>query len=314
MRWFWLTVLFAHAAMAQEASVGVTSSVACIQIALDRQGFGVGFIDDRDGSRTQGALKDFREARGLSARAARQALASTNLQPFATHAISQQDIDQVGRAPKDWLEASQVPRMACETLEDVLSEKYRVSPAYLRRLNPEVAAWDSNMVGRAVTVPNMGRPLKLGTAGRIEIDCSRFRLRAFDTNDHLIASFPCSVATDLARVPTGELKVVLFAPNPDYTFDPAIFPESPRAREIGRRLIIPKGPRNPVGEYWLGLSAPGFGIHGTNHPETIGRRESHGCFRLTNWDIATLARMVTAGTPVKAVGLAEGGARQDIQD
>jgi lipoprotein-anchoring transpeptidase ErfK/SrfK len=119
----------------------------------------------------------------------------------------------------------------------------------------------------------------------------------------LAASFPVSVAVDLTRAPTGELRLVAFAANPNYTFDPAVFVYDARAQEIGRKLLLPPGPNCPVGVYWMSLSAPGFGIHGTPHPETIGRRESHGCFRLTNWDILALSRMVTAGTPVKVIGL-----------
>ncbi|MFM5906479.1 MAG: L,D-transpeptidase, partial [Novosphingobium sp.] len=48
----------------------------------------------------------------------------------------------------------------------------------------------------------------------------------------------------------------------------------------------------------IDLSKPHYGIHGTPHPETIGRAESHGCVRLTNWDVARLAQMVHSGTLV----------------
>jgi lipoprotein-anchoring transpeptidase ErfK/SrfK len=88
------------------------------------------------------------------------------------------------------------------------------------------------------------------------------------------------------------------APHPNYTFDPANFPESARAQEIGRKLILPPGPRNPVGVYWVSLSLPGYGIHGTPHPETIGNMESHGCFRLCNWDAQALGESLILGTPV----------------
>ena len=77
-----------------------------------------------------------------------------------------------------------------------------------------------------------------------------------------------------------------------------IFNELSRAREIGRKLILPPGPNNPVGDYWIGLDRPGFGIHGTPHPEAVGQAASHGCFRLTNWDAESLLRMVAVGMPV----------------
>ena len=59
---------------------------------------------------------------------------------------------------------------------------------------------------------------------------------------------------------------------------------------------LPPGPNGPVGVVWLDLSKEHYGIHGTPHPELIGRTESHGCIRLTNWDVARLAQMVKPGT------------------
>ena len=63
-------------------------------------------------------------------------------------------------------------------------------------------------------------------------------------------------------------------------------------------LLIPPGPNNPVGVAWMGLDRPGYGIHGTPEPEHVGRTESHGCFRLANWDALTLVELVQVGMPV----------------
>ena len=65
-----------------------------------------------------------------------------------------------------------------------------------------------------------------------------------------------------------------------------------------RKLIIPPGPNNPVGVAWVGLSLPGYGIHGTPEPEKVGRTESHGCFRLANWNAATFSKSSWIGMPV----------------
>ena len=56
--------------------------------------------------------------------------------------------------------------------------------------------------------------------------------------------------------------------------------------------------RNPVGVAWIGLSKTGYGMHGTPKPEDIGKTESHGCFRLSNWNAQKLLRTVDIGTPV----------------
>ncbi len=279
------------------------SSTAALQIALDRNGFGVGPIDGREGVRTRGALLDFCRSRHLNEKAARVALTNSPGAAFVAYEVTDDDVGELGTAPVDWAEAADVPSMAHSSMDHWLAERFHASPRYIQRLNPAVSNWDASLSGVSVTVPNARPASWHPAAARLEVDCRALRLRAFDTNDILIASFPCSIAVDSGRVPKGDLRVAAFAPDPNYTFDPVNFPESARAQEIGRKLIIPPGPKNPVGVYWLSLSAPGFGIHGTPHPETIGRRESHGCFRLTNWDILTLAQMVSAGTPVRVVNV-----------
>ena len=64
------------------------------------------------------------------------------------------------------------------------------------------------------------------------------------------------------------------------------------------RRKFPPGPNNPVGTSWMGLTLPGYGIHGTPKPERIGCAESHGCFRLANWNAVRLRKMCETGTSV----------------
>jgi lipoprotein-anchoring transpeptidase ErfK/SrfK len=123
-------------------------------------------------------------------------------------------------------------------------------------------------------------------------------LEAFDTETNLLTHFPCSIAANVEKRPVGELYVIVVAPNPNYTFDPELFPESPEAKTLDQKLIIPPGPNNPVGVAWIGLDKIGYGIHGTPVPEQVGRTESHGCFRLANWDAEYLSRLVWVGMPV----------------
>ena len=276
---------------------------AALQTALDRNGFGVGLIDGQAGVRTVQALHDYALSNDESDTAARRELQDDAEPATASYTITSEDLSKVGSAPLDYEEASEVPAMACTNLADVLLEKFHVSKPFLARLNPEIADWSAVAAGTEVVVPNSRGAEWTAEASRLEVDCTAYRIRAYNADNVLIASFPCSIAKKLKKVPVGDLKLVAFAPHPNYTFDPDNFPESQRAQEIGRKLIIPPGPRNPVGVYWLSLNAPGFGMHGTPHPETIGRRESHGCFRLTNWDVTTLATMVQAGTPVRVMNV-----------
>ena len=66
-------------------------------------------------------------------------------------------------------------------------------------------------------------------------------------------------------------------------------------KDSDRKAVLPPGPNSPVGVYWLGLSKPHWGIHGTPHPARVGTAESNGCIHLTNWDVLRLAQVVKTG-------------------
>jgi lipoprotein-anchoring transpeptidase ErfK/SrfK len=301
----WSLVL--AATLSADASILVNTEeeprrVVTVQVLLARQGFGCGLADNRSGNRTRGALADYMEARKIATEEdAWEALRADTEPVFGAYTIRPGDFAAIGHAPADWEAAAREPSMAYESLPELLSETFCVSEPYLNALNPGVN-WGAVTSGAAVVVLNWREPAQAESAARVEIDTQRFRLRVFDTNGVLTLSFPCSVARDRTRIPAGELRMAVFAPNPDYTFNPANYPESQRAREIGHSLILPPGPNNPVGVFWIGLDRPGFGIHGTPHPESIGSMESHGCFRLMNRDVLTLSRHVRTGTPVTVRG------------
>jgi lipoprotein-anchoring transpeptidase ErfK/SrfK len=77
-------------------------------------------------------------------------------------------------------------------------------------------------------------------------------------------------------------------------------------------FTIKPGPNNPVGLIWIGLSAEGYGIHGTPDPAKVSKAASNGCIRLTNWDADDLSRRVAKGTPVTF--LEESGKRNNTQE
>ena len=64
---------------------------------------------------------------------------------------------------------------------------------------------------------------------------------------------------------------------------------------------VPPGPDNPLGEFWLGLSLPGYGLHGTIEPSSIGQFRSHGCIRMHPEDIGVLFSLVRVGTRVRII-------------
>ena len=148
-----------------------------------------------------------------------------------------------------------------------------------------------------VIVPIIPDPADTPVADHLEVNLTEKVIRVIDDKDRLVAMFHCSVAAHKEKLPRGNAHVEVIVPDPDYSFNPANWPEV--KEPIKSTLRIPPGPRNPVGRCWIGLSLPGYGMHGTPNPEMIGKTGSHGCFRLSNWDAVRLGKMVRPGTPVR---------------
>jgi lipoprotein-anchoring transpeptidase ErfK/SrfK len=118
---------------------------------------------------------------------------------------------------------------------------------------------------------------------------------ALDSAGKVIAFFPATVGSTEKPTPSGSLKVTSTDPNPTYRYDPSYHFAGVKSK---KPFTIRPGPNNPVGSYWIGLSAQGYGIHGTGEPDRVGKTASHGCVRLTNWDARFVGEHVKRGTPV----------------
>lgn len=90
------------------------------------------------------------------------------------------------------------------------------------------------------------------------------------------------------------------SPSPEGTFTIKTRLENPTYYHKG--TVIAPGPDNPLGSRWMGLSAKGYGIHGTNEPKSIGKAASHGCVRMGRNDLEELFRMVKLGDTVSIRG------------
>lgn len=272
-----------------------------VQVALARQAISSGPIDGVPGAQTAAALRAFQEREGLRQNGqldkATRATLILVAPLFTKTTVTAEDLATLQPVSPTWLGKSQQSALAYETVLEMIAERTHTHPDLIKRLNPSVD-WQAVPAGTVLTVPDVQRAEPLGTATRLQIFLGARVLQARDETGRLVAHFPVSIARIAEKRPEGELHVQVVITHPDYTFDPAVYQESAEARELGRKLVLPPGPNNPVGLAWIGLDRPGYGIHGTPTPEHVGRTGSHGCFRLANWDALTLLELAFTGMPV----------------
>jgi lipoprotein-anchoring transpeptidase ErfK/SrfK len=272
-----------------------------MQLALDRLALSPGSLDGTSGSRTRNALRAFQEREKLKPSGELDAASRRRLlitEPIYTNQVVASN-DLARRAPlgRTWMEKWHQQRLDYETLLELVAEKAHSHPNLILQLNPGVD-WSNVVAGTVLRVPNVARATAPEKAAFARIQLADRVLRVFDEKTNLLGHFPCSIARNVDKRPVGELHVAVFVQGPNYTFDPANFPNSAEARALQTRLVLPPGPNNPVGSVWIGLDKPGYGIHGTPHPEQVGQAESLGCFRLANWNAEYFLQLVWVGMPV----------------
>jgi len=290
-------------ARAEDSETELRRNLAC-QSALERIGLSPGIIDGRIGAKTVLAIKEFQRVRGLprTGRLDKVTAEALKLDPahvVGWYTVQANDLAEIGPVPKSWLARSKLKRLGYESVEAALAEKFHCTRQLLATLNPGKKL-NQLKPGDKVVVPIVPEPVEYPRAARIEINLSEKVIRVINYQKKLVALFHCSIAARKSKLPKSDARITVVAMNPNYTFDPEKWPEV--KEKITRKLNIPPGPRNPVGRCWIGLSLPGYGIHGTPRPEEIGKTGSHGCFRLTNWDAVRLGKMVRVGVPVHFVG------------
>jgi lipoprotein-anchoring transpeptidase ErfK/SrfK len=149
--------------------------------------------------------------------------------------------------------------------------------------------------GWAKTLAMLGVSSEQPKVAKIVVSKSKGWLKGYDAAGKLVAMYTATMGSSHDPLPLGTWKVNGIARNTPFNYNPDLFWD---AKPGDKEAKLPPGPNGPVGVVWIDLSKEHYGIHGTPNPETIGRAESHGCVRLTNWDAARLAQMVKAGTQV----------------
>ena len=149
--------------------------------------------------------------------------------------------------------------------------------------------------GWLATLVSLGVGTEQPELARLVVSKSGGALKGYDQAGKLVTVFTVTTGSRSDPLPLGEWKILGKAYNPTYSYDPALLRNTPADAE---KAQLPAGPNSPVGVVWIDLSKEHYGIHGTPEPQNIGRSESNGCVRLTNWDAARLAQMVSQSTQV----------------
>ncbi len=278
-----------------------------VQWMLDRIRFSPGVIDGRWGKNTEKAvywLQDElgKEATGEVNRELWDILAAgvEGLEPLTTYQVTSEDLSgPFVDIPEEPAAKAELDCLCYESAEEMLAERFHVTPDLLARLNPDTD-FENLAAGDSLTVPNVEvmEPDE-EPADRVEkivISRQGFYLHALDGEGNILYHFPSTLGSGYSPSPTGDYKITSHAYDPEFHYQPSLFPEVADSEED---LMLPSGPNSPVGVVWLDLSKENYGIHGTSAPSTIGYATSHGCIRLTNWDAYFLANQVAVGTPVE---------------
>jgi lipoprotein-anchoring transpeptidase ErfK/SrfK len=256
-------------------------------------------VDGKDGQNLKQALAAYASARGLDEDAARMSLAMDSAPAAQIYTITAEDEKGpfIGDPPKDYELMAKLPALSYSSPLQALAEKFHMDQRLLTALNPGV---DFGTAGSTILVAAPRPAPRAYTAARIEVDKSRDEVRVYDTSGAVVAYYPATVGSTERPAPSGDFKVVAVARHPAYFYDPKRLTFAPQGAR-GKLRIAP-GPNNPVGDTWIALNIPTYGIHGTPEPASIGKRQSHGCVRLTNWDAVELGKAVKKGVPVVFVG------------
>jgi lipoprotein-anchoring transpeptidase ErfK/SrfK len=272
------------------------SAILRAQILLARAHFSCGEIDARYGVNLRGAITDFQAAHGLSPSGTVDGATWKILNADAAPALLRVPLapeDVAGPflpIPQDMMEKANLPALPYASPLEGIAEKYHASPALLQKLNPG-ARFDS--AGEEILAPNVLVPPP-EKAASVVVSKSRRAVAALDAAGKILARYPSTSGSEHDPLPLGKWKILGVARNPPFHYNPELFWD---ANEKQEKAHIPPGPNNPVGVAWIDLSKEHYGIHGSPEPSQIGKTESHGCIRLTNWDISELSKMVAPGTP-----------------
>ena len=289
------------------------------QVLLDVAGFPAGVIDGKKGMSLAQAIKGFQKAKGLQVNGnldgpTRNALLAQNRPSTVLVRLSPEQVAGpfINPIPKDTAEKAKLPGLYYRNMIEKLAEGYHTTPETIIALNgpdamigagqtlrlpnvaPTARTYGNSAKGDVVGLMNLLNVSAGDISGTsIVVDKSEGVLKVIGEGDKIVAQFPVTMGSSYDPLPLGNWKVTTYAFLPPFHYQPDLFWDAKDKAEDDK--MFKPGPNGPVGVAWLDLTKEHYGIHGTPSPETIGRAESHGCIRMTNWDVLRLSQMLKPG-------------------
>jgi len=275
-----------HAVAKKPAAPTLDEQALQTQVILDRANYSPGEIDGRMGTSTKRALDAFTKNGGTPDAATA---------PLVTYKITEEDAAGpfTPEIPEDMMEKSKLTALGYRNLIEAQGEKFHVSPALLKTLNPQ----SKFAAGEEIRVPNVADAPPPATAPVVTVTVrkSTSDVTVTDAAGKTLLYAPVTTGSEHDPLPIGNWKVNGVQKNPTFAYNPDLFWDADAKQAKAK---IAAGPNNPVGVVWIDISRPHYGLHGTPEPSTVGKTTSHGCVRLTNWDAQKLAALVKPGTKV----------------
>jgi hypothetical protein len=298
------------------------------QVLMSAHGFSPGVIDGKEGESFKLALRSFQRSRGLEATGkldndTRRGLLQANRPSTVMVKLGPDDVrsQYVYPFPSDPEKQAELRFLGYRNMLEKVAERYHTTPDTIVALNgPDKLIG----LGQVLRLPNVvptsrdyaavqGNGASLMNVLNVDarqpqgdyvvVDKSEGVLKVYRGSPpgesggedaqpgQLVAAFPVTMGSKQYPLPIGRWKATTYAFLPPFKYQPELLVKPKTDKE----LTLPPGPNGPVGVAWLDLTKEHYGIHGTNEPQTIGRAESSGCIRMTNWDVLRLSRMLKPG-------------------